>query len=76
MPPNHFEVEEVSRIRRDEAMQQAMHGRLGRIQTQQDSNRLLKVERSTNTFGWLRQRLAFFFKRDACTSTRSVTDYP
>jgi hypothetical protein len=77
--PNHYEVEEVSRIRREEATQRALHERLSRAPEQPDGRRWAKSRSDMGVFGGLRQRLALLFKRGAPrregVATKSVSDY-
>jgi hypothetical protein len=73
MLPNHYEVEEVSRIRRDEAVQQATHDRMRRDLKRHD-DRVLTVERGSRPLGRLRRRLAVLFKRNERLPARSLTD--
>jgi hypothetical protein len=78
MLPNHYEVEEVARIRRGEAMQRVRQDRLRRAPDQphapHDDGGPAKAGWSTSAFGQLSRRLSAWFKRDTRLPTRSFSD--
>jgi hypothetical protein len=78
MLPNHYEVEEVSRMRRDEAMQRVRLDRLSQTSDQQHrqqaNGQASQSEWGAGVFGQLRRRLSAWFKRDNRLPTRSFTE--
>lgn len=69
MLPNHYEVEEVSRIRREEAAQQAARDRLSHEPKGQGSHSARRAG-GASFFGGLRQRITVLFKRGERRSAR------
>lgn len=72
MLPNHYEVEEVSRIRREEATQHAARDRLRHDanEANQQGRHSARRAGSASMIGELRQRLTMLFKRGERRSAR------